>query len=223
MKKTYSNAVYTPVGIGDVKWEEGFFNKLEYLCITNTIDSVYDALNNRDNSAQFRNFHILAGDVNDEYAGSTHWGDGDCYKWLEAASYVWYKTKDFCEGDVITIKLDMHVRKIRTNAKVEASRNQVAFMRGPVVYCLEGADLSDGAIDDVYVEKTAVFTPEYKPELLQGIVVLNGKVRLMLNSSEALYSEVENDQYKEIDIQLIPYYAWNNRGIHEMEIYIPVI
>jgi DUF1680 family protein len=44
-------------------------------------------------------------------------------------------------GDRIELNLPMEVRLMEANPLVEESRNQMAVMRGPLVYCLESVDL----------------------------------------------------------------------------------
>ena len=56
---------------------------------------------------------------------------------------------------------------------VEPNRGRVAVERGPVVYCVEGAD-HDGRVMDLYLEDDAQLTPDMRPEMLGGITVLTG-------------------------------------------------
>ena len=44
-------------------------------------------------------------------------------------------------GDTIELSLPMPVRMIEAHPFVEEARNQVAVVRGPIVYCLESIDL----------------------------------------------------------------------------------
>ena len=44
-------------------------------------------------------------------------------------------------GDVVELDLPMPVRLVEANPYVEETRNHVAVMRGPLVYCLESTDL----------------------------------------------------------------------------------
>ncbi|MFC3362365.1 glycoside hydrolase family 127 protein [Pedobacter fastidiosus] len=44
-------------------------------------------------------------------------------------------------GDVVELNLPMEAQLIESNPLVEENRNQVAVKRGPIVYCLESADL----------------------------------------------------------------------------------
>ena len=47
-------------------------------------------------------------------------------------------------GDVVELTLPMPVRLMQAHPLVEEARNQVAVLRGPIVYCLESADLAEG-------------------------------------------------------------------------------
>ena len=41
------------------------------------------------------------------------------------------------------------------------------------------------------------------------------------NGSGALYVVAGNEIEEPVDIRLVPYYAWNNRGIGEMTVWLP--
>ena len=78
-------------------------------------------------------------------------------------------------GDKVELDLGMQTRLIEGHPKIEETRNQVAVARGPIVYCLESADLPAGVgIDDVAIPATAKFTPRYDSKLLNGVTVLEG-------------------------------------------------
>jgi hypothetical protein len=47
-------------------------------------------------------------------------------------------------GDVIDVEFPLQPVLIEANPLVEETANQVAVMRGPIVYCLESVDLPDG-------------------------------------------------------------------------------
>jgi len=120
----------------------------------------------------------------------------------------------------------MKVQLIEANAKVEANVNQVAIQRGPIVYCLEQQDIADTvSLSNIKISSNVQLTPVYKKELLGGITVLQG-VALEKDAatwqSNGLYTQVDNGKLKPVKIQLIPYYAWNNRGIDEMSVWLPL-
>ncbi len=59
-------------------------------------------------------------------------------------------TRQWKAGDVVELRLDMPVRQVRANPKVEADRGLVALMRGPIIYCAETVD-NPGGLDQFVV------------------------------------------------------------------------
>jgi DUF1680 family protein len=125
-------------------------------------------------------------------------------------------------GDVVTLELDMPVTLIETNPLVEETRNQVAVKRGPVVYCAESADFPKGTdlfsiIIPVKNDLRPVRTHinDATVTVLEGTAALEKKV----DWSQTLYHEVVS-QHTPIKVKLIPYYAWGNRGMGDMTVWM---
>ncbi|MBN1247322.1 MAG: glycoside hydrolase family 127 protein [Anaerolineae bacterium] len=129
------------------------------------------------------------------------------------------------QGDTVVLTLPMPVRLVQAHPRVEADRNQVAVMRGPVVYCLESVDLPEGVrIDEIALPEDIGLTPWYDVDLLGGVVTLEGQAihRAQPGWCSVLYRPLRETKATPIQIQLIPYYAWNNRGTTEMSVWLPV-
>ncbi len=112
----------------------------------------------------------------------------------------------------------------RVASLVEESRNHVAVMRGPLVYCLESVDLPAGVkIDDVRLPRGASWNATHDRNLLAGVTVLQteGRVLTPRAQSNVLYRPAATAGAKTIPLRLIPYYAWSNRGRSEMAVWIP--
>jgi DUF1680 family protein len=128
------------------------------------------------------------------------------------------------DGDVITLDMDMPATLIETHHLVEETRNQVAVKRGPLVYCLESTDLPAGAqVSDIALP--AAMKWHTSPlEIDKGnMMALEGNARLLpANASNSLYHELSS-QTKPVHIRLIPYYAWANRGMGDMAVWMPLI
>lgn len=142
---------------------------------------------------------------------------------LKPASYVEVERR-WIAGDLIELRLPMRPRMIKAHPKAEEIRNHVAVMRGPLVYCLEGVDLPEGvSILDVYAPDDMALTASREDDLLGGVTAIKGVARHITerNGSTALYREVGQEREDDLDITLIPYYAWNNRGISEMTVWLP--
>jgi DUF1680 family protein len=128
-------------------------------------------------------------------------------------------------GDVIELDVPMPAVMLEANPLVEETLNQVAFKRGPIVYCLESPDLpEDTRISDVTVSAAAEFTPRHDDALLGGVTVLEGP--LAAHSAAAwdrdLYRPLTPKTRRELHGRLIPYYAWANRGKSEMSVWLPL-
>ena len=152
-------------------------------------------------------------------------------------------------GDVIELDLPMPIRLMAANPKVKNLHNMVAVMRGPMVYCLELPLREDGRKvwnDGVFLPENIELTPEHRENLLGGVTVLKGKalthkghMKFIKDTSpsaapktsadwdDVLYRPLTPRSLKQptdglVEISLIPYYAWANRGLSMMEVWIPL-
>jgi uncharacterized protein len=126
-------------------------------------------------------------------------------------------------GDAVELNLPMPVRLVESHPYIEETRNHLALLRGPIVYCLESIDLPrDARLLDVHLNSDADFTPATDPRL-PGITVLQGRAILIPRDpwSNELYRDAARHQTRKIDLQLIPYFAWDNRGQSEMTVWLP--
>jgi DUF1680 family protein len=133
--------------------------------------------------------------------------------------------REWKKGDVVELLLDMPVKLIESNPLVEETRNQTVVKRGPLVYCLEGLDIEGGkSIDDVLIPANMKFSLRKTIIAGSSIVVLDGKARLTNEDSwkNTLYRAVGKSN-KSVNITLIPYYAWGNRGKTDMTVWMPLV
>ena len=140
--------------------------------------------------------------------------------------------EDLCQprkwkkGDVIELNLPMNTRLIEANPLVEEAKNQIAVMRGPIVYCLEGEDIEGGhRINDIAIPADIQFTE--RPVTIAGheMVALEGDAILVNSDSwnnDQLYRDLRPASKQTVRIRLIPYYAWDNRGIQDMSLWLPL-
>jgi DUF1680 family protein len=127
---------------------------------------------------------------------------------------------------VIELELAMPVRAIEANPYVEETRNHVTFARGPIVYCLESIDLpSDVRLTDVHLPIQAELEPAAGEDALNGFTVLRGRGFAIDQGdwSAKLYRDASPREPRPIDLTLVPYFAWDNRGESEMSVWLPVL
>lgn len=117
-------------------------------------------------------------------------------------------------GDQIQIYLPMPIRRVLSHPNVTENIGLVAIQRGPIVYCVEGAD-HDGKVSDIDLSDDTKLSSDFRSELLNGITVLNGTARRAESSGN------ESVAYTPTELTMIPYYAWCHRGDNEMRVWLP--
>ncbi|MBU1099423.1 MAG: glycoside hydrolase family 127 protein [Bacteroidetes bacterium] len=113
------------------------------------------------------------------------------------------------KGDTVEINFAMEVRKIICNEKVIDDREKFALQYGPIIYCAEGIDNGGSALD-ILLSREDEFAYSFDSDFLSGINLIKGKG-----------SKLIGDKVEDIRFTAIPYYAWNNRGKGEMEVWFP--
>ncbi|MDO6801980.1 glycoside hydrolase family 127 protein [Wenyingzhuangia sp. 1_MG-2023] len=132
--------------------------------------------------------------------------------------------RNWKKGDVITLDMPMDIKLLEGNPLIEEVRNQAAVKRGPVVYCVESPDLPKNTdIFNVYLPIKSNLKATYQSDFLGGITTINGDLKLRKNNKEGMYSEISQPTWETKNIQLVPYFAWANRGVAEMSVWLPVM
>jgi uncharacterized protein len=124
-------------------------------------------------------------------------------------------------NDNIELDLAMPATLLESNPLVEETRNRVTVKRGPIVYCIESADLPNQNVFDVVIPANIKLQPQSMKISNGNIMVLTGEAKLLQSNNwkNTLYKEV-NTNYKPVKIKLIPYYAWANRGRTDMTVWM---
>jgi DUF1680 family protein len=118
------------------------------------------------------------------------------------------------KNDKVEVNLPMEVRRVVANDKLKEDIGKVALQRGPLMYCAEWKD-NNGKAGNIIMPNSAAFTTEFKPELLNGVIVLKSDVpAVVINSNENIGTVKQ-------PFMAIPYYSWANRGKGEMAVWFP--
>jgi DUF1680 family protein/peptidoglycan/xylan/chitin deacetylase (PgdA/CDA1 family) len=104
-------------------------------------------------------------------------------------------------GDVARLDLPMLPRRVIADTHIADDVGKVAVQRGPLVYALEAVDNGGKVLNASLTD--APLTHEFNPGLLSGIEVIKGRGT-------------------DGPLTFIPYYAWNNRGVGEMVVWVSV-
>jgi DUF1680 family protein len=120
------------------------------------------------------------------------------------------------KADVVEVSLPMEVRKVVANEQVKDDIGKTALQMGPLMYCAEWTD-NDGRASNFILPASAVFSTEFKKDLLNGVTILKSEL-------PAVYIDKKGENISTIkkSFTAIPYYAWANRGKGEMMLWFPV-
>lgn len=126
--------------------------------------------------------------------------------------------RNWKDGDEVTLIFDMSVKRNYADPRVKADAGKTAVTRGPLVYCLEEADNGKG-LDRIHLPAESAFAEE-EGSVEEGSVDLRTRGRQTEICRTSLYTYQKPDKFREMELRLVPYYLWNNRGIGEMEVWI---
>jgi uncharacterized protein len=124
-------------------------------------------------------------------------------------------TRAWQKGDTIDLDLPMPVRRVAANEQVMADRGRVSLQRGPVVYAAEWVDNPSGKVRNLMLPDSVRLTAEFKPDLLNGVTVLKGRAVALSRDAQGRVAKAGQD------FTAIPYYAWANRGLGQMIVWLP--
>lgn len=129
-------------------------------------------------------------------------------------------TREWSAQDRGELNLPMPVERVYANPNVRQDAGLVALQRGPVVYCVEGAD-ADVPLHQLSIPRDAKLTASFEPELLGGVSVVRGEARREEPGdwSETLYRTTP-PQTATTSLYAVPYALWDQREPGEMRVWL---
>lgn len=137
-----------------------------------------------------------------------------------ALSPVTEVTRVFSAGDRIRLELPVSPRWTAPDPRIDAVRGALAVERGPVVMCVESVDLPGGAdVGDLRVD------PTVEPVERDGSVVVPGE---LIDPAVAGWPYRDSHRpaatvREQIEVPLIPYHSWAERGPATMRVWMPAL
>ena len=141
---------------------------------------------------------------------------------VEAADGYLRMRRDWSAGATVTLELPMPAGAIRPHPRIDAVRGCVALARGPLVYCLEQADLPAGVVlEDVRVDPATVTAAGRRRDVP---VAITARGAIEPPASDALYPSgvATASQAVPIELTAVPYFLWGDREPGPMRVWIPV-
>jgi len=128
--------------------------------------------------------------------------------------------REWRAGDVVMLDLDLAVDRLYAHPKVRQDAGRVALRRGPLLYCLEGAD-NPRELNRIRLPAASAFDARFEADLLEGVVALTAPAKEdeTADWNGALYRSAP-PAARDATIKAVPYFAWDNRAPGEMLVWL---
>ncbi len=118
-------------------------------------------------------------------------------------------------GDRITWNFDMPVQKLVSHPEIKYNQDHLALQRGPIVYCVEGADNQNLTYNFLISEDSDVQIRKFQI-LTEDVIAI--EVNATLFSPDDKGKTIRSANHA---VTAIPFYSWANRGPNEMQVWLP--
>ncbi len=123
--------------------------------------------------------------------------------------------REWKKGDVMEVEFPMEVKQVTAKPELTYDNERTAIQRGPLVYCLEGADNKEGVWNLILPGNTNFTTTGYKI-LDEPVIAIQAEL-----SSAVANKNGDGIEIQKRKVTAIPYYCWANRGANPMQVWLP--
>lgn len=125
--------------------------------------------------------------------------------------------RHFLAGDVVVLVLPMEPRITHPHPQIDAVRGTVAVERGPLVLCAEDVDLPAGyTVNDITLDAAHGLHTSG-----DGHTLARAHLRHPSAAAWPYADHHDTTSTGTVDLNLVPYYTWGNRGPATMRVWIP--
>ncbi len=136
-----------------------------------------------------------------------------------------YLSGTWRDGDAVALDFDMEVRFVAANPRVREDVGKAAVVRGPITYCAEeadnGRDLHLCRLDPAGRGQVRVDMEDVLGFPLAALRVPAWR-EVPSPPEDELYREYAPPALERMTLRLIPYFAWANRSVGEMRVWLRV-
>ena len=127
-----------------------------------------------------------------------------------------YAYLDLADGESVDFDFEMKPQLVVARPEVFFNGGRLAVQRGPVVYCTEEVDNGKN-LRDIRIDSTAKIECA-EPDALGVPTLVTDGFRSNTDESTPLYRTLDG-ALTPVKVKLIPYYAFANRGVSEMQVW----
>jgi hypothetical protein len=109
--------------------------------------------------------------------------------------------RNWLDNDEINLTFNMIPTFVEGDPRIRGNRNRVALSNGPLIYCFEEKDNKNIDIFNTVISKNQDLSVIFETDLLGGVNLITGTTT---NGKK---------------FTAIPYFAWNNRGANNMQVW----
>lgn len=147
---------------------------------------------------------------------------GNCDAWHLEKGYIAID-RMWSSRDSVTLRLEMPVKLMQADSRVQDYCGKAALMRGPLVYCLEEIDngprlyeLLLDPLGTIELEKTEL-------QSLSSVNILLDGYR-ETRQIDSLYESMQQNEGTRVGMKAIPYFQWGNRAKdQEMRVWLRTV
>jgi DUF1680 family protein len=122
-------------------------------------------------------------------------------------------------GDEVRLSLAMPAERIYAHPEVVADAGHVSLKRGPLVYCLEGAD-NQVPLHGVALPQGNPIVAKFESGVLSGVVVLSADALAIAPWPDGDLYRTDPPAMEPIRLRAVPYCFWSNRESEDMSVWI---
>jgi DUF1680 family protein len=122
-------------------------------------------------------------------------------------------------GDAVKLSLAMPAERVYAHPEVTADAGRVALKRGPIVYCIEGADHA-APVNRVALPRSSTIEARFDDAMLGGVGTLRAPAVAIEGGENAPLYRTDPPRTRPITLRAIPYSFWSNRDSEQMSVWI---
>ncbi len=127
--------------------------------------------------------------------------------------------KRWTKGDQATFRIELRPKWVSADPRVRDNLGRVALSYGPLIYTAEQHDL--GFAPQLFTADPDEEVEARSESMLEGVTTLTVVgAREIESFPDQLYAESEIIEWEDTSAKFIPYYAWNNRGPNNMQVWV---